>query len=119
MKNTEFVVKGKQVSKSNAYRIAGKRMYKTKQCKDWEAAITAAASKAHGSKPVWEGEVRVVIALYFADARRRDCDGPIKSLLDAMNKLCYKDDTQVSTILIQKKIDREDPRSEVSIIFID
>lgn len=117
-KSITFTVPGKTVSKSNAYRICGKRLRKTKECKDWEAAIRKVAASAHSGEP-HEGTVYLKISLYFPDKRRRDIDNPLKSILDAMNGVIYKDDSQVFRIFVEKDIDRDDPRIEVTVSFLD
>ena len=113
-----FTVPGKTVSKSNAYRICGKRLRKTKECKDWEAAIQKKAASVYSEEP-HEGTVHLKINLYFPDKRRRDVDGPLKAILDAMNNLIYKDDSQVFRILVDKDIDRDNPRIEINCSLID
>ena len=49
---------------------------------------------------------------------RYDLDNVAKSILDGMNKICYKDDEQVALLLVLKeKVDEErDERAEVEVM---
>jgi len=110
-----FIIPGNTVSKSNSYRIANRRLYKTAQVKQWEAMASQIAAASWGHHNPFEYKIGIRARIYFKDARRRDIDGPLKSLLDSMNGIIYKDDSQVREINIIKDIDRDFPRIEVEI----
>ncbi len=58
----------------------------------------------------------VRIQVFFGDRRRRDVDNVAKSILDALNKVVYWDDHQVSTLVVQRmEVDRDNPRVEVTL----
>lgn len=51
---------------------------------------------ARGVKPkIIEGPVFVRMIFYLTSGRRGDIDNFQKSIMDGMNKICYKDDRQV------------------------
>ena len=49
------------------------------------------------------------------NSQRRDIDNMLKLVLDACNKLVWADDTQVTEIMAQKIIDKDNPRTEIII----
>ena len=48
--------------------------------------------------------VSVKIDLFFSDKRRRDIDGPIKAILDALTGVVYKDDSQIVKLEVTKSL---------------
>jgi len=119
-KPIRFTVDGHTISKSNSYRIAGSRMYKTKMCAQWERVVSGIASMAPDCpQEPSSGSIYIEARFYFQDGRRRDIDGPLKSLLDAMNGVIYNDDSQIVKLVVEKFIDRQNPRTEVEIIILE
>lgn len=112
----KFVVPGTPPSKSNAYKISHKRMYKSQACRDWEKLSAECARKAPGLpyEPL-SNKIGIRIQVYFKDARRRDLDGILKAALDSWNGVVYQDDSQVEELQLKKFIDADDPRIEVEI----
>lgn len=61
-----------------------------------------------------EKEIFVFIIQYFVsnkDYIRRDIDNMAKTILDTINGLIYKDDGQVKTLLVGKKIEKRIPQN--------
>lgn len=58
---------------------------------------------------------RVALAIYFPDARRRDGDNVLKSVLDACNGVLWDDDSRVVETLVTKSVDRKSPRIVVNV----
>lgn len=59
-------------------------------------------------------EVFVFIVQYFASEKeytRRDVDNLAKTILDVLKKRFYRDDSQVKTLLIGKKIEQKIPQN--------
>ena len=59
------------------------------------------------------GEVFVFIVQYFVsekEYRRRDVDNMAKTILDVLNGRFYRDDSQVKTLLVGKKIEKRVPQ---------
>jgi Holliday junction resolvase RusA-like endonuclease len=79
------------------------------------AALAAMAVAGLGRR--YGGPVTVTVSCYFPDARRRDADNVLKSALDGMIDVVYADDCQVQTATVTKAIDRERPRTEVTVTY--
>ncbi|MBI4415045.1 MAG: RusA family crossover junction endodeoxyribonuclease [Candidatus Kerfeldbacteria bacterium] len=61
-----------------------------------------------------DGEVFIFIIQYFAvesEYTRRDIDNMAKTILDVLKGRFYRDDSQVKTLLIGKKIERRVPQN--------
>ena len=61
-----------------------------------------------------DGEVFVFIVQYFvaeSEYRRRDIDNMAKTILDILKKRFYRDDSQVKTLLVGKKIEKRVPQN--------
>lgn len=59
------------------------------------------------------GEVKVVIEIFFKNHRRQDVDNFNKLILDACNKILWKDDTQIIELTVRKFVDKANPRVEL------
>ena len=60
--------------------------------------------------------VAVNIIQYFGDKRKRDVDNAIKIILDSMSNIVYLDDSQVTELHVFKEYDKDNPRTEISIL---
>jgi len=110
----EFVIPGQPVPKARP-RFNGKTRcaFTPARTRQYERAV-AILAKCAGAKPTLE-PVHVRIALWFADARRRDLDNCIKTLTDGLNGIAYADDSQIIRLEATKSIDRTHPRAWVQI----
>ncbi|WP_044639703.1 RusA family crossover junction endodeoxyribonuclease [Risungbinella massiliensis] len=70
------------------------------------------------TKAMLEGEIEVVIKVYLWRNLRSDADNLAKSLLDSANGICFKDDSQVMKLTVEKiRVKKElEQRAEVTII---
>ena len=76
--------------------------YISKQGKDYRMLVLIAARKAGVRTPNLD-RLRVEITATMPDARRRDLDNLLKSLLDAMQHAgCYHDDEQIDELVIRR-----------------
>jgi len=57
----------------------------------------------------------MTLTYYFKDKRRRDVDNYSKCILDALQTIIYNDDNQIQHLTLSKYIDRENPRTEITI----
>lgn len=62
-----------------------------------------------------DGSYRVELRVFFPDARTRDVDNVAKSLLDGLNKVLWQDDRQVERLVVERAVDRERPRVDVTV----
>lgn len=61
-----------------------------------------------------DGEVFVFIVQYFATEKeymRRDVDNMAKTILDVLGSRFYRDDSQVKTLLVGKKLEKRVPQN--------
>ena len=63
--------------------------------------------------------VELTVACYFPDARRRDADNVLKAVMDGLNGVAYDDDSRVVKATVTKAIDREQPRTEVTVRYVE
>lgn len=59
--------------------------------------------------------VRVKITYYLKSKRRKDLQNLPKTTMDALNAAVYIDDSQVHDLHIVKKLDRDNPRTRISV----
>ncbi len=76
--------------------------------------LVADAAKAAGAVP-FAGPVRLTVRAYRATKRRCDWDNLGKLVSDALNGICWEDDSQVEDARVLKFLDRDNPRTEVDV----
>jgi Holliday junction resolvase RusA-like endonuclease len=90
-------------SKSNGYRTGKGKFFKSSQVVEQEKQIINIIIEALPAEHIMMlGPVKLTACFYYPDNRRRDLDGHLKLLLDCMNGLVFKDDSQVVNINISK-----------------
>jgi Holliday junction resolvase RusA-like endonuclease len=103
------------LSKSNAYKSNRTgRLYKTSACHTQESAIQQIALQSLPiGFPASPNGWSVDATFYYSDKRRRDLDGHLKLLLDSLNGIVYRDDSQIFEINIRKVLGAVSPMTEV------
>ena len=86
-------------------------IYTPTKTKDYEHKVATYARKAQVKCS--EAHMTVWITVYWPDKRRRDLDNAAKSILDALNMIAWRDDSQIVNLHIAKRLDRKDPRAKV------
>lgn len=71
----------------------------------------ALSALAQGMRPL-EGPVRVRL-VFYRPVRRGDLDNRLKSALDALRGIAYRDDSQVRRLEAEQLEDKQNPRVEV------
>jgi len=66
-------------------------------------------------RPAITGTLRYSVKLFFDDTRRRDNANYEKCLIDALQGIVFEDDSQFKITMIEKHIDKKNPRTEVEI----
>ena len=85
-------------SMNRYYRHVGFRTLISREGRAYRRTVCAILRRA-GVRPM-DGTLAVGLDLYPPDGRRRDCDNPIKALLDALQHGgLYSDDSQVKKLL--------------------
>ena len=102
-------IEGKPLSKSNNLQFSRRRAYIPQKHKDYQEKVRQAAVLAMGEQGPITGPVRAEIHLRFPDKRRRDAGNYQKTLLDALNGVCYDDDCQIVHLTITKTVEKNNP----------
>jgi len=91
----EFTVEGPPLSHQTRDRL---------KLQAWRAAVRAAALRGWASRTPVGGSVRLTVGYYHdGPAVRIDNDNLLKPIQDALNKLIYVDDTQVTDTVVYKR----------------
>lgn len=62
-----------------------------------------------------DGSFELDLRIYIEDGRRIDASNVLKAVEDAMNKIAYHDDAQITRLLVSQGISRDQPRIEVTV----
>lgn len=89
-------------SKANSYRIKRRKLIKDSTVAAQEASASAIAVTVMDGQPPWNGPIIVSVYISMNDRRRRDIDGGLKSLLDALNGIVWRDDNQIMELHVYK-----------------
>lgn len=109
-----FTVPGTPVSKERPRKGKGGRMYTPAKTVAAEQQIEWLCKSAmKGARPL-DGPVEVNLAFVVPDRRVRDLDNMAKTVLDAMNKLAYTDDSQIIRLTAEKRIGTT-PGTEITV----
>lgn len=107
-----FTVPGCPRPKERARRGNKGGWYTPRRTSTYEAAVGWFARAAGVRRPL-DGPVSLTLTLWFPDRRRRDQDNVTKSVMDALNGIVWRDDSQVAKLVVMRGIDKEHPRAEV------
>lgn len=94
-----------------------------KKIKPYKDAIKLVASQAMAGKPPLEGPIEVCIHFYFDrpkshTKKQRECDwhsqkpdidNLTKAVFDALNEICFQDDSQICLLMVRKEWADGDP----------
>lgn len=110
-----FIVNGPPIGKQRP-RVTKHGTYTPAETAKFERRVGLGAMAARGIQR-WplDARYRVTIWAHFPDARRRDIDNIAKSCLDGMIGVLFGDDSQVDSLRVERSIDREQPRTEVTV----
>jgi Holliday junction resolvase RusA-like endonuclease len=107
------VVGGSPVGKQRPRLGKGGHVYTPARTRRYERTVKWSALGARPRSWSLSGVYRVDAEAWFPDARRRDGDNVLKSVLDGMIGVLYEDDSQVVVAVVSKGIDRENPRTVI------
>jgi len=108
VRSIEFFVEGNPVPKQS-YRAARGGGYTDPRVKAWANKVSDIAEQMMIGKPMFTGNISVELQFFLSDKRRKDWDNLAKNVMDAMNKIVYKDDSQVMMATIEKAYDKDEP----------
>jgi crossover junction endodeoxyribonuclease RusA len=103
---TRFFVSGTPVPKQS-FRYAKGGGYTDPRVVEWEYKVSNVAMGAFNDPLT--GKVKMSVDFILPDNRRRDLDNLNKGICDALNGIAFNDDSQVTTLILSKVIDRANP----------
>ena len=132
-----FTVYGTPVGKGRPrFRNTGKfvQTYTPEKTANYETLVKLAYQQEYGGEPLLAGAISAKIIAYFPipkstsrkakkemlngwHVKKCDADNLIKSILDALNEVAYRDDSAVAKIYCEKRYS-EMPRVEISLDII-
>lgn len=90
----------------------------TDEARKYKVAVSAQV-RTHmnriGNAPVFEDGVAFTAYLYFPTRRKRDLDGGLKILQDAVCAGLRMNDNRVDEIHLYRRVDRKNPRAVVTV----
>ena len=95
-----FFVPGHPVGKERPRLGKGGNVYTPSKTKDWEHMVGLIANE-HFRDSIFEDEVGVAL-FFFLKGKRGDIDNLAKSVLDGLQGIAYKNDSQVYILFVQK-----------------
>lgn len=113
----EYTIPGPPVGKERPRVVSGGIAYTPAKTRRYEAAAGLLARAAVTRRKGWDvaSFYAVTLEVCFPDARKRDLDNVIKSVLDSGNGILWSDDARVVEIHARSRIDRANPRVEVGV----
>lgn len=93
--------------------------YKTDEAKAWEQEAAWRFAMTAGEKlPARRLKAPLFFEawFYFPDHRRRDADNRCKALQDLLARAIGFDDSDITDVVLHKRIDKESPRCEVALL---
>lgn len=108
-----FTIPGPPVPKERARRARNGRWYTPTRTRDYESLVGSCGR--HAGCRARLGPVRMTVAVYWPDNRRRDLDNAVKSIADGLNGIAYEDDAQITGWNITAHLDRLNPRAVVTV----
>lgn len=110
-----ITIKGQVPSKSNGYRIANNRMFKSIELKSYEVSFEWQIKKHLKENETVEVPFQIWIDVYF-QSNRSDLDNSAKVILDCLQTSgVIKNDRLCQVLVMRKHIDKDNPRIEFEI----
>ena len=113
-----------KLSRSNRIDGRGVRVIKRDEDVKYQQAIAQSGIHAlqlwsQSFKQIWfatsDCEWELEIEFYVHDLRKRDVDNMTKNVMDALSGITYDDDKSVVRLIVTKRLDREKPRTIVTL----
>jgi Holliday junction resolvase RusA-like endonuclease len=107
----ELVIPGPPQAWQRAGRSASGRFYTPDKTRQAESLVKLCAL-ANRVKPLG-GDLEMEVHYYLPTRRRVDADNLLKATLDGGNGCLYADDSQITRIVVEKHIDKSNPRTRI------
>jgi Holliday junction resolvase RusA-like endonuclease len=102
-----FTVPFRFRAKANSYRAGKGRFYVDPVVKTQQEEARRIATAAMGGNVPSLNAISITITITVTNKRRFDIDGCLKSLLDALNGIVWKDDSQITELKVSKRLSKE------------
>ncbi len=113
-KDGKFVITGSIPSKSNMYRISGRRFIKSEKVREFETSTKVQLSQ-YNDLPAITGKFECTIDFYYQSVLC-DIDGGLKAFLDVLqDQNIIRNDRDCIGLTIRKFVDKKNPRIIFSI----
>jgi Holliday junction resolvase RusA-like endonuclease len=110
-----ITILGQVPSKSNGYRIANNRLFKSIELKSYEVSFEWQIKKYKSENEIIDVPFQIWIEVYF-QSNRSDLDNASKVILDCLQASgVIKNDRLCSFLVMRKHIDKLNPRIEFRI----
>lgn len=110
----QILINGLPPSDNHSYGFAKRGIkYLVKEAKDFKEAVATLCSLINDTEGLFNEQLEVDITYYFK--RDRDVLGSDKILMDSMQGILFKNDSQIIDAHLHKYRDKENPRVEVII----
>ena len=115
MNTQTIIIPGNPPSDNHLYGHSafGKRVIKYMTAKG--KAYKVLARSCVGECECTAKPVRMQLDIYFGDRRARDIQNHTKALIDALESMCYVNDSQIAELVITKNYDKQEPRAVVQV----
>lgn len=125
IKLAELIIPGEPLSPVNQYAARAVKtrgrwtamMYlqsKFQEYKNHVVQVVSDYAKEYNLSP-YEDPVAVVAHFYMGTRRRKDLPNAGKLEFDAFNDIIWKDDSQILKLVTEKRYDKENPRTEITV----
>jgi Holliday junction resolvase RusA-like endonuclease len=111
-----------KLSRSNRIDGRGVRVIKRSEDVNYQSALALQATSAmmrwaHENGQPWDasGEFHVDAEFHVHDLIKRDVDNILKNVMDGLSSICFNDDRQVVSVRMCKRLNRDKPRTVVSV----
>jgi Holliday junction resolvase RusA-like endonuclease len=98
-----FIVDGEPVPKQS-FRAAKGRGYTDPRVKAWQELVTISGRLAMAGRSPFAGKLAVRVVFVLSNHRRVDLDNLNKGTMDALNGICWNDDTQITSLHLVKHV---------------
>lgn len=113
-----FSVPGEPVSKERPRVVNGRTYTPTKTTSAEEKVAWCFLAAAKGWKVDGDSKFGVDMTFWNKTRHRRDIDNLVKTVLDALNGVCWVDDHQVMEISASKHVESDEPLSVIRVYLL-
>lgn len=97
------------------YKTGNGRFYKSEKARIWEKEAMIAYLQQRDSSYYFDLGMPLYLGIKMFVKRDRDIDSGLKIILDFLQGRVYANDNQINHLEVQKFVDKDNPRVEISI----